>query len=103
MTWMVPIRGPNSSRIERGAQRGGHAVHLPLRHIREEGQRERARRHVLTHRKLALPMAEALSVDRHQVNRGQVGLALDAARGAGPDDRLAVDPARAPDHESETD
>src|SRR6476646_3637436 len=54
------------------------ALDLPVGHLREERQRERPRGDVLAHRELALAVAERLAVVRHEVDRGQVGLARDA-------------------------
>src|SRR3954454_12910836 len=51
---------------------------LRLGHLGEERQRDRPRRDVLAHREFALAMTEALAVEGHKVNRGQIGLARDA-------------------------
>ena len=56
------------------SQRLGHARDLPLGHLREERQRDRARGDVLGDGELALAVAEALAVEREQVDRRQVGL-----------------------------
>ena len=65
---------------DRAPQRsaGARASTWPSLISREERQRERARGDVLADRELALAVAEALAVEAHQVDRRQVGLALDA-------------------------
>ena len=76
------------------AQRRRDALDLAVGHLREERQRERARGDVLADRELALAVAEALAVEAHQVDRRQVGLALDAALAQRADDVVAVGPSR---------
>src|SRR3954452_5859959 len=51
---------------------------LPVGHLREERQRQRAGGDVLAHRALALAVAERLAVVGHQVDRRQIRLARDA-------------------------
>src|SRR4051794_4726890 len=70
------------------------ALDLPVRHLREERQRERAGGHVLAHRELARPMAERLAVVRHEVDRRQVRLALDAVLAQRAHHVVAVMPVR---------
>ena len=69
-------------------------VDLALAQLREERQRERARRDVLADRELAGPVAEGLAVVAHQVDRRQVRLALHAALAQAADRLVAVDAAR---------
>src|SRR3954470_1966623 len=54
------------------------ALDLPVGHVREERQRERAGGDVLAHRELAGTVAERLAVVGHEVDRGHVRLARDA-------------------------
>src|SRR2546428_6842630 len=61
------------------AHRGHDPLDLGLAEPREERERQRATRHVLAHRELALAMAEALAIEAHQVDRRHVGLRVDAA------------------------
>ncbi len=84
--------GATAERPRRSASR--HAGDLALAHLREERQRQRACGDVLAHRELALAMAEALAVEAHQVDRRQVGLALDAARRERAHGLVAIDAAR---------
>src|SRR5271165_2395909 len=90
-------RSPASSRaprraggLEQVAQLLRHPLDLPLVHGGEERQRQRACGDVLAHGELALAMTEALPVEAHQVNRRQVGLALDAPGGELCDDAVAL-------------
>ena len=57
----------------------------PSLDLREERQRERARGDVLADGELAGAVPEALAVEAHQVDRRQVGLALDPSRRQRPD------------------
>src|SRR4051794_2933241 len=52
---------------------------LALGELGEERQRDRARGDVLADWELALAVTEALAVERHEVDRRQVRLALDPA------------------------
>jgi hypothetical protein len=81
------------TRDERG-QRLDHALHLRLGDPAEERQRDRAAADVLTDRELALAPAEALAVEAHQVDRGQVRLRLDALLGEPADRPVAIDASR---------
>src|SRR5207244_1212425 len=66
---------------ERGREGLGDARDPALLHAGEEGQRQRARGHVLAHGELAGSVSEALAVVAQQVDGGHVGLALDAGLG----------------------
>src|SRR3954469_4310886 len=86
---------------ERRAQRLGDPRHLALGHLREERQRQRALGDVLADRELPAPEAEALPVEGHEMDRGQVGLGLHARAAQGGDDRVAVRAAGQLDDEDE--
>ena len=77
-------RPPGIARPSTAAERARHPGDLPLGHLREERQRDRPRSDVLADRKLALAMAEPLAVVAHQVDRGEVRLARDAALARAP-------------------
>ena len=57
----------------------------------KNGSASDARRDALADRELARPVAEALAVERHQVDRGQVGLGLHAELAQRRDGGVAVD------------
>src|ERR1700683_1649950 len=96
-------RAVQSSQRRKGAvQPLHHAAHLPLTHLREERQRERARGDILAHRELPLAVAEALSVEAHQGNCRQIRLALDPPRGERANGLVAVDLSRQLHDEKET-
>src|SRR5437588_2923991 len=65
-----------------------HLLGLGGAQRREEGQRDRALRDVLAERELAVAVAEALAVVRHEVDGRQVGLRLHAALAQGQDRRV---------------
>ena len=73
---------------------GRHAVDLTLGHAGEERQRDRAGSDVLADGELSRPVAETFSVEAHQVDRGQVGLALNPARRERPHGLIAIHPGR---------
>src|SRR5436305_9408061 len=75
-------------------QRRGHPLDLALGHLREERQRDRPRGDALAHRELALPVPEGLPVIAHEVDRGQVGLALHPAYPQSADLPVAIGAAR---------
>src|ERR1019366_1539781 len=72
------------------AQHLRHPRELTFAHLREERQRQRALGDVLTDRKLALAMAEALAVEAHQMDGREVGLTLDLLRRKRADRRVAI-------------
>src|SRR5258708_2543248 len=76
------------------AQLRGDALDLSVVHLRKERQRDRSRAHVLAYREFALAVTEALAIEAHQMDRGQVRLALDAARGQLSHCPVSVDAAR---------
>src|SRR5919202_4391883 len=93
-------RGPTAS--EQDAAKGlRHPSDPTFVEPREERERERASRHVFADGKLALPVAEALPVERHQVDGGKVGLAGHPLLCQGADCGVAVDAARELHHEHE--
>src|SRR3954454_13575362 len=65
------------------------ALDVALRHLGEEGERDRPRGDVLAHRELPLPVAELLPVVGHEVDRRQVRLAGDPEVAQGVDDVVA--------------
>src|SRR3954452_25139204 len=68
-----------SWRLAEHARKGRRdPLDLPVRHPREERQRERAGGDVLADRELALAVAERLAVVRHEMDRRHVRLARDA-------------------------
>src|SRR5438094_10064119 len=83
-----------TQRLCHRAERLRHLFRLRVRQVWEERQRDRPRRDVLADRELALPVAERLAVVAHEVDRGQVGLALHAALAQGDDRLVAVDAVR---------
>src|SRR5215207_2745209 len=93
-----PSLAPLSDHV---AQRPHHLLHLAVGQLRVEGQRQRAGRDVLADREVALLVTEALAVEAHQVNCGQVWLRIHAAlahRGHGV---VAVHPGRQLHHVDE--
>src|SRR5215213_9591785 len=90
-----------SSTGEHARERVGDAGDLALGQRREERERERALGDVLADRELARPVAEALSVEAHQVDRRQVGLGLHTRRPQARHDVVARDAARQLDDEDE--
>src|SRR5689334_7127326 len=74
---------------------------LPVGHLREERQRDRPRGDVLAHRELALAVAERLAVVAHEVDRGQVRLALHAEAAQRAHHIVAVVASRDLHHEHE--
>src|SRR4051794_30293753 len=80
-----------SWRLSEHARKGGRdPLDLPVGHLREERQRHRPRRDVLAHRELALAVAERLAVVAHEVDRGQVRLALDPEAAQRPHDVVSL-------------
>src|SRR3954466_7011634 len=77
------------------------ALHLRLTDAGEERQRERSPRHVLADRELTLAPAEALAVEAHEVDGGQVRLRLDALLPQRDHRRVAVDSCRELHHVDE--
>src|SRR6267154_76220 len=71
-----------------------HPFDLALAHLGVEGQRQGSLRDLLTDREFPGAMRKSLAVKAHQVDRREVGLALDAARGETLDHAVAVDAAR---------
>src|SRR5947209_6564183 len=88
-------------RLNHRSQLVRHLRDLALGHLREEGQGDRARGDVLAHRKFTNAVAEALAVERHQVDGREVRLAGDALRAEGSDYLVALDRARQLDDEHE--
>src|SRR3954463_6529060 len=83
------------------AQGFRHLFGLGSAQRREERQGDRARRDVLADRELAVAVAEALAVVRHQMDRRQVGLGLHAALAQRQDGRVAIEAGRQLDDEDE--
>src|SRR4051794_36719948 len=80
-----------SWRLAEHLRKGGRdPLDLPVGHPREERQRDRACSHVLADRELALAVAERLAVIRHEVDRGQVRLALHPVMAKRAHDLVAV-------------
>src|SRR5262249_40383811 len=67
-----------------------HAVDVALAHRRVEGQRQRPPGDAPGYRGLAAAEAETPAVERHQVDAGKVGLALDSLAGEGLDHGIAL-------------
>src|SRR3954453_23728474 len=79
-----------SWRLAEHPRKGGRdPLDLRVGHPGEERQRDRACSHVLADRELALAVAERLTVVRHEVDRGQVRLALHPVVAQRADDLVA--------------
>ena len=95
------VAGQGAGRPVAAASAAGHALHLRLGQLGEERQGQRPGGHVLAHRELALAVAEALAVEAHQVDGGQVGLGVDALLAQRADRVVAVDAGGQLDHVDE--
>src|SRR5919108_6491903 len=89
-------------RLRHDLPHGSHdLLDLRLGELREEREGQRAARHVLADRELPLTVAEALAVEAHEVDGGQVGLGVHAALAQAPHRGVPVHGRRHLDHVDE--